>query len=87
MKSEQIRKSLASAVTQGGKDRVNKKSIYRKNVALGWMPYDRRIRKGGGTGQCQFQYTGTYNNILNKATDLFVVFFQKGKTCIVFEIL
>ena len=48
------RKSLVSAV-----DRVNKGSIYKKNLALGWMPHDRRIRKGGGKGQCQFLHTGT----------------------------
>lgn len=66
-KSGDKRKSLVSAV-----DRANKGSIYKKNLALGWMPHDRRIRKGGGKGQCQFLHTGTYNSILSKATDFFV---------------
>lgn len=59
--------SLVAAVTQGGKGRVNKKSIYKKTVALGWMHYDRkdkkyktvRARKVGGTRKCQFLNTGT----------------------------
>ena len=44
------------------------------------MHYDRkdkkyktvRTRKGGGTRQRQFLKTGTYDNILSKATDLFI---------------
>ena len=83
-KSGDRKKSLVAAVTQGGKDRVNKKSIYKKTVTLGWMHYDRkdktyktvRTRKGGGTRQCQFLNTGTYDDILSKATDLF---FSGGK--------
>ena len=53
-------------------------------MTLGWKHYDRkdekyktaRIRKGGGTRQRQFLNTGTYDDVLSKATDFF---FSGGK--------
>ena len=44
-KSGDRKKSLFTAVTQRGKDRVNKKSIYKNTVTLGWMHYDRKDEK------------------------------------------